>query len=205
MFENLSIAELVLSGFGAIVIFILAFQIGKLMASRRSKREMKLIDKERSKSDRSFKALLDEEQANVLSEYEKLKALNELLMNAVDKYRSKLAGMGRFSLANARKRADLLYSLLMENEVLEQLLMEQSKMEPAEKSDYLLHQMKDVEKRHQVMAKIFDRDGAIKAHVKQRLFDDKRSKKPETEDDSEVVLEAPVKDDKVDQLPAVDN
>lgn len=195
MFTDLSIVEMLLSFFGGVIILVLGFNGGKFLTARRWKRDMKLINKEHHNADISYKKMFDEEQDEISSENVQLKKSNKRLEGVVGEYRSKLAGIGKFSFGSSRKRADIMYALLLENEVLEQLLTDQSKLKPREKSDFLLHKMKDMETRHQLMSKIIDQDETLKRHVMKRLFSDGNLERIEADNKISLVLEAPSKTD----------
>ena len=173
MFDNVTLMGMIPSVIVVMIILFVGFRIGKYFSAKKAKKEMKLIAKERDNSSRSYKKLLDDENTEMVSENEKLRESNSQLIDKISDYRKKLAGMGKFSFSNNQKRADILYSLLLENEALEQLLTKLTD-DPDEKSQYLMHQMKDIQKRHHLLVKIFNDDDIIKKHVQNILFNDKR-------------------------------
>jgi regulator of replication initiation timing len=195
MFENITLMGMIPTVIVVMIILFVGFKIGKYFSGRQGKREMKLIDKERDNSNRSYKKLLDDENVEVLSENRKLRVSNSRLMDKINEYRKKLAGIGTLSFSKNRRRADILYSLLLENEALEQILTELIKA-PDEKRDYLMHQMKDIGKRHQLLVKIFNDDDIIRNHVKNILFNDKRIDTAVVYSLPENILEAPFKSEK---------
>lgn len=175
MFDNIAQLGSIPTVIAVLIVLLIGFKMGSYFAARKNKREMNLIDKERNHSSRSYKKLLDDENVALLSENERLQEYSAMVSDKISDYRKRLAGIGRFSFSSSRKRADVLYSLLLENEALEQLLTDLSKKKPDEKSDYLMHQMKDVQRKHQLMMKIFDDDEAIKHHVQNVLFNNEKT------------------------------
>ena len=113
MFENITLMGMIPTVIVVMIILFVGFKIGKYFSARQGKREMKLIDKERDNSNKSYKKLLDDENVEVLSENKKLRVSNSRLMDKINEYRKKLAGIGTLSFSKNRKRADILYSLLL--------------------------------------------------------------------------------------------
>ncbi len=67
MFENITQTEMLLSIIFVIIIFLVGFKTSSFFSDKRSKREMKLIDKARDNSSGNYRKLLDEENVEVLS------------------------------------------------------------------------------------------------------------------------------------------
>ena len=123
MFSALDFIELALVSVAAIVIFFLGNRYGRFFTERRSKKEKKISNRESYKSNKMLKGLLEEEKNKVASKNDVLSESNLFLVSKLEEYREKLSGVGRiFTSSGNKKRADIIYSLLLKNEALEQLL-----------------------------------------------------------------------------------
>ena len=123
MFSALDFIELALVSVAAIVIFFLGNRYGRFFTERRSKKEKKISNRESYKSNKMLKGLLEEEKNKVTSKNDVLSESNLFLVSKLEEYREKLSGVGRiFTSSGNKKRADIIYSLLLKNEALEQLL-----------------------------------------------------------------------------------
>ena len=123
MFSAIDIIELLLVSAGAILIFFLGNRSGRFFSERRSRKEKKIINRESLNSNKMLKRPLEEERNKVTSENEVLNDSNLFLVTKLEEYREKLSGLGGiFTSSVNKKRADMMYSLLLKNEALEQLL-----------------------------------------------------------------------------------
>jgi hypothetical protein len=91
----------------------------------------------------------------------------------------------------------MMYSLVLENEVLEQLLVEQDVMLTDERKNSLVRLVKDTQKRQRLLAMIFN-DDVIKNHVRKILSDEKRLEAAATRLESESLAEVEKEPDKLD-------
>jgi hypothetical protein len=173
MFSSLSDIELILAGLILIILFFLGYKIGSVIASRKGERAREALESESYSTSKSLKKLFEDEKNQVIAENTRLKETNTLLTDKVEEYRKKLAGLGILNFSGNKKRADILYSLLLENEALEQLLSEQGEKLADERKDHLMHRMKDIRKRQRLMAEIFN-DDTIKSYVRDVLSDEGR-------------------------------
>ena len=128
--------------------------------------------------------------------------LNESNLNLVKKlegYRKKLSRMRLFAFSNNEIRADMMYSLLLENEVLEQLLVEQDVMLTDERKSALLSLVKDTQKRQRLLAIVFN-DDVIKNYVKKILSDEERLEVAAARIESENLTDIEKESDKLDPV-----
>jgi hypothetical protein len=191
MFSNLTDIELILAGLILIILFFLGYKIGSIIATRKGEKAREALESESYSTSKSLKKLFEDEKNQVISENTKLKETNTLLTDKVEEYRKKLAGLGLLNFSGNKKRADILYSLLLENEALEQLLAEQGEKLADERKDHLMHRMKDIRKRQRLMAEIFN-DDTIKSYVRDVLSDEGRieeaARRIENEEDGRPLL-----------------
>lgn len=188
MLENLTELQLLVAGLLGIVLFFMGHKIGSYFASRKCARDREQLETESHNTNKSLKRILEEEKTVVVNENLSLKSANHALNEKLEDYRKKLAGMGVLSFSGSKKRADILYSLLLENEALEQLLAEQGEKLADERKEHLWHRMKDIRKRQRLMAEIFN-DDTIKNYVKDVLSDERKieeaARKIESQPDTE--------------------
>ena len=104
---------------------------------------------------------------------ERLNISNLMLTKKLEDYQKKLVGMRLFAFSSDKIRADIMYSLLLENEVLEQTLSEAGVMLTDDRKNFLILQIKDTKKRQRLLAAIFN-DDVIKNHVRDVLSDQGR-------------------------------
>ena len=72
--------------------------------------------------------------------------------------------MGIFSFGESKKRTDILYSLIMENELLEQIIQDQAENLTSQHQAHVDQRLLDIKKRQRLLAEIFD-DKKIKEYV----------------------------------------
>jgi hypothetical protein len=159
------------SGLVALIIIFISYKVGKIIATNKCKHEQVKLENESHSSQKSLKRILEEEKNQVVVEKNELTVSNRALNERLEDYRKKLAGMGLLSFSGNKKRSDILYSLLMENEALEQLISELGKKLANEQGEHLIHRMKDIRKRQRLIAEIFN-DDTIRNYVKEVLSDD---------------------------------
>ncbi len=173
MFANLTQMDMLLAGLMTLFVFFVGHKIGSFFTKQKFKREFESLEKESHSSNKSLKRILEEEKNQVDAKNLQLEQTNTLLKEKVEEYRKKLAGMGVLSFSGSKKRSDILYSLLLENEALEQLIAEQGDKLADERKGYMIQRMTDIRKRQRLMAELFN-DDTIKNYVKDVLSDDKK-------------------------------
>ena len=179
MFSALNIIELLLVLVAAIFIFFLGNRSGRFFSERRSKKEKKISNRESLNSNKMLKGLLEEEKNKVTSENEVLNDSNLFLVSKVEEYREKLSSFGGiFTSSDNKKRADMMYSLLIKNEALEQLLSAHNETLTDERKNILIRQLKNAENRQRLLTEIFN-DDVIKNYVLDVLSDKERIKNAE--------------------------
>ena len=189
MFSALNIIELLLASAVAILIFFLGNRSGIFFTQRRSKKEKKISNRASYNSNKMLKGLLEEEKNKVTSKNEDLNDLNLFLVSKLEEYREKLSGLGGiFTSSVNKKRADMMYSLLLKNEALEQLLSAQSETLSDERKNILMQQLKNAQNRQRLLTEIFN-DGVIKNYVLDVLSDKERIKNAEARIAAEILTE----------------
>ncbi|MBU2644008.1 hypothetical protein KKI24_04825 [bacterium] len=193
MFTSLSQIEMLSGALIVLILLFFAYKIGGILATKRGNREIANLEKESHSSNKSLKRILEEEKNEVVAENADLKSANYILTEKLEDYRKKLAGMGMLSFAGNKRRSDILYSLLLENEALEQLVAEQGEKMADDRKDFLMHRMKDIRKRQRLLAEIFN-DDTIKNYVQDVLSDEKKieaaTHRIESESDDSPQIEA---------------
>ena len=86
----------------------------------------------------------------------------------LEDYRKKLSGMGIFSFGESKKRTDILYSLIMENELLEQIIQDQAESLTTQHQAHVDQRLLDIKKRQRLLAEIFD-DKKIRDYVHEEM------------------------------------
>ena len=76
--------------------------------------------------------------------------------------------MGTFSFGESKKRTDILYSLIMENELLEQIIQDQAESLTTQHQVHVDQRLLDIKKRQRLLAEIFD-DKKIKEYVHEEM------------------------------------
>jgi hypothetical protein len=161
MFQNLNLFELIPLSFAVITVFYAGFKSGGFFSGQRHKREIRKINKEQDNPNNRLLRTRNNNDSEIVSEGDKLKGANSQLTDKTGGNRRKGSGVVKSSYSNNCRRMDMLYSLLQENAALEQLQSELSKNETAQNNDYLQYQLKNVQKRHRLLLKIFDDDRAF--------------------------------------------
>lgn len=149
-----------------IVCMFISWKASNFYLEYKSNKIIKKIDEEKTIFQKETKKMWDGEKSDLLEEVEELKSKAVDLNKRLEDYRKKLSGMGMFSFGESKKRSDILYSLIMENELLEQILYDQSKKISEQQKDNLDQRLFDIGKRQRLLAEIFD-DKKIKDYVKE--------------------------------------
>ncbi len=163
-----SVPEFVIYGMAGLMLLLAGFLGWTLkgsLARRSYRKERTLFRDEQDTFQRKLKKLWDSELHGVLTEKETLQAKLLLLEQRVESYRQKLAGLGVLNFWGSKKRSDILYALLLENETLEQLLNAQTQRVAETHQQHLKEKLMDIHKRQRLLAEIFN-DQKIKDYVR---------------------------------------
>ena len=155
---------------GVIVSFI-NWKLGAFFSGMNFKKQSKGLEKDHENVQKGLKRILDDEKSTVEKKYIELKEKIEEYEQRLESYRRKISGLGVFSFTGSKKRSDILYSLLLENEALEQLLNQQSARISEQSNQHLKEKLMDIQKRQRLMSEIFN-DGKIKDYVREILSTD---------------------------------
>ena len=155
----------------AIFVFFVSWKLSSFFTRYQSSKKIQNLINEKNIFQKESKKMWDSEKDEYLIENAKLKEEISNIQKRLDDYRKKLSGLGVFSFGESKKRADILYSLIMENELLEQILYDQSAKLTEQHKDNLDQRLLDIKKRQRLLAEIFD-DKKIKDYVKE-VIDDK--------------------------------
>ncbi|BBM89422.1 hypothetical protein COTS27_01121 [Spirochaetota bacterium] len=163
-----TVPEFVIYGLlGLIMIFSygLGWLMKSIVAGYGYKKRYNLLRDEQEVLQRNMKKLWDQELHGVQDEKHALEAKLLLMETRLENYRTKIAGLGVLNLWGSKKRSDILYSLLLENEALEALLNAQTKRMAQTHQEHLEQRLLDIGKRQRLMAEIFN-DQRIKDYVR---------------------------------------
>lgn len=128
---NVQMASQLYLLWGIVIVFCgaLIAGLGYLLGVRRSRRiHYRRIEEDRAEMltiERALKRFWDHEKQALLEEAEELRRRIEFLEGKLDQYRRRAAGVGMMGLGKG-KRTDMLISLLLENEALEEKLFLQN-------------------------------------------------------------------------------
>ena len=109
-----------------LVFLRLGWALGSSFTRKKAKKQLKTLEKEKNIFQRENKKMWDEEKKSLLEKNQSLEEINQRNGKRLEDYRRKLSGMGIFSFGESKKRTDILYSLIMENELLEQIIQDQA-------------------------------------------------------------------------------
>ena len=160
-----------LSLFG-LVIFWIGFKFGKIVVGSSSKKQGAAFEKEIQVFQKNMKKMYDSEVKQLKEKNQKLENTIQINENLLEDYRRKISGLGLLSFSGNKKRADILYSLLLENEALEQLLHAHGTKLVDQQQQHLQEKLMDIRKRQRLLAEIFN-DDTIKNYVSETLEDQK--------------------------------
>ena len=179
MFQILSDPQLLTLAAAALLIFYIGYKIGRVIQTARSKKQFKAYEQDQNKFQKQMKKVLDGENEDVASKNVMLQQTIQRLEDRLEDYRKKIAGMGILNISSSnKKRSDILYSLILENETLEQLLFQQSSKFTEQAQDHLQHKLMDIKKRQRLMSEVFN-DDTIKNYVKEVI--EQKEEIPSTE------------------------
>lgn len=125
------------------VIFSLSYFIGYQVHFRRSKVRTECEREEMLTIERALKAFWDHEKQNLENEKIELQKRIEFLEGKLDQYRRKAAGVGMMGLRKS-KLSDMLVTLLIENESLEEKLFLQNLKLKQERDEFLENELRSI-------------------------------------------------------------
>ena len=126
--------------------------------------------------------MLDEEKKSLLDKNQNLEDISKRNEKRLEEYRRKLSGMGILNFGESKKRSDILYSLIMENELLEQIIQDQTESLATQHQNHVYQRLLDIKKRQRLLAEIFD-DKKIKKYVHEEMEKQNLVKKIESKND----------------------
>ncbi|MGO9313361.1 MAG: hypothetical protein ACLQBD_23215 [Syntrophobacteraceae bacterium] len=134
----------VLAGlFCAGVIFSLSYFVGYRLHFRKFKVQAACDREEMLTIERSLKAFWDNEKQNLENEKKELVQRIQFLETKLEQYRRKAAGVGMMGLRKS-KVSDMLVSLLIENESLEEKLFQQNLKLKQERDEFLENELRGI-------------------------------------------------------------
>ena len=148
-----------------ILLLIVGYQVGRLIASGRHQKELERSQKDLFTTQTGFKKLYEGEISQLRAELDRVKLENETLTARVEDYRKKAAGFGGL-FGGGGKKADAMYALLLENEALEEALHKQNTKMSQERSDAVQESMRNIGYRRVLMSQLLN-DTRIKEYVKE--------------------------------------
>lgn len=177
-FPNHPTLEVVLYVAAAVIILFIGYRVGRAFGHLAAARAIDKKEQELFTAQRGFKALYEQEIANLKAESAAKSQQVEMLTARVEDYRKKAAGLGGL-FHSGGKKADAMYALLLENEALEEALMSQNEKLKQERTDALKEQMRNTSYRRVLMSQLLN-DERIKGYVAEVLADEKRLPGPES-------------------------
>ena len=159
--------------YGLLVLILLVFlrsgwALGSSFTRKKAKKQFKEMEKEKNIFQRENKKMWDEDKKSLLEKNKNLEDLIKRNEKRLEDYRRKLSGMGTFSFGESKKRTDILYSLIMENELLEQIIQDQAESLTTQHQVHVDQRLLDIKKRQRLLAEIFD-DKKIKEYVHEEM------------------------------------
>jgi hypothetical protein len=129
--------------FCAGVIFSLSYFVGYRVHFRKFKVQAACDREEMLTIERSLKAFWDNEKQNLENEKKELAQRIQFLETKLEQYRRKAAGVGMMGLRKS-KVSDMLVSLLIENESLEEKLFQQNLKLKQERDEFLENELRGI-------------------------------------------------------------
>jgi len=129
--------------FCAGVIFSLSYFVGYRLHFRKFKVQAACDREEMLTIERSLKAFWDNEKQNLENEKKELAQRIQFLETKLEQYRRKAAGVGMMGLRKS-KVSDMLISLLIENESLEEKLFHQNLKLKQERDEFLENELRGI-------------------------------------------------------------
>ncbi len=143
------------------IIFVVAYKLGIFFGSYKKTKQIQKIKKEKNIFYKENRKIWDDEKNSLGLE-------NKMIKEKLEDYRRKISGLGMLNFRGSKKRSDILYSLLMENEILEQILHDQTQKLAVEQRLNVDQRLLDIKKRQRLLTEIFD-DKKIKDYVHEVL------------------------------------
>ncbi len=152
----------------SLLIFYLSYKLSSLIAIVKFSKERKRIEHQQETVQKSLKNILDGEKKNLDKKVVTLNKEITDLQEKVETYRKKISGIGGISvLAAGKKRSEIIYALLIENELLQEVLQRTANdIEAKQNNKARLKTSLDIEKRQELIEGIMQ-----KGEVKQLLQD----------------------------------
>ncbi len=152
-----------------LLIFLrLGWWLGSSFTRKKTKKQFKELEKEKNVFQRENKKMWDEEKKSLLEKNQNLEELHKRNEKRLEEYRRKLSGMGILNFGESKKRTDILYSLIMENELLEQIIQDQAEKLTNQHQAHVDQRLLDIKKRQRLLAEIFD-NKKIKEYVHEEM------------------------------------
>ncbi len=129
--------------FCVVVIFSLSYLIGYRLHFRKFKAQAASEREEMLTIERALKAFWDNEKQNLENEKTELVQRVEFLESKLEQYRRKAAGVGMLGLRK-NKLSDMLITLLIENESLEEKLFHQNLKLKQERDEFLENELRSI-------------------------------------------------------------
>ncbi len=164
--------EVIVYAVAGVVLLFLGYRFGRWLGAVTASRALAQKEQDLFTAQKGFKNLYEQELANAKMENAQLAEQVQTLTQRVEEYRKKAAGFGGLFGAGG-KRADAMYSLLLENEALEEALYAQNEKLKEERTDSLREQMRSTGYRRVLMSQLLN-DERIKSYVAEILADEKR-------------------------------
>ncbi len=140
---DLIVYQVMAALFCVVVIFSLSYFIGYRVHFRKYKIQAADDREEMLTIERALKAFWDNEKQKLENEKKELQQRVEFLENKLEQYRRKAAGVGMMGLRKS-KLSDMLITLLIENESLEEKLFHQNLKLKQERDEFLENELRSI-------------------------------------------------------------
>ena len=170
--------EIVLYSVAGLVLLILGYQLGRVVASFGHRGEITKREQELFMAQKGFKTLYEQEMTQLKTDNQTLRAQVDALNARVEEYRKKAAGFGGLFNSGGR-RAEAMYALLLENEALEEALASQNQKLSQERQDAIKENLRSTSYRRVLMSQLLN-DERSKHYVADVIADDKRLPDPKS-------------------------
>ncbi len=167
--------QIIIGSFLTVVLIIIGFLIGRLAVRKKYERTAKKNMDTMKTIERSLKEFWDNEKIKLQNEKQELQKKIDFLEEKLEQYRKKAAGVGVMGLGKG-KRTDMLLSLLMENEALEEKLFMQNLKLKEERDDYLQQELRNISYKRIFLSEIVSQD-PIRQEIEKFLRDNSNLKK----------------------------
>ncbi len=153
--DTLVIYQSLTAVFSLTVVFVSGYYLGQRRSARHHETQSAHEREEMLTIERALKQFWDHEREKLQEEKKELQRRIELLEGRIDDYRRKAAGIGLLGLGK-RKTTDMLLSLLIENETLEEKLFLQNLKLKEERDELLRNELRHISYKRVLLSQLIN-------------------------------------------------